>query len=262
MKKLLLTALILSSAALICANDTFNLLETSYTLTQNIADKLIRGDITYVRIRSKRALTWHSSVQKMINEAKKYRSNTLRLSEMNNLCEMISAEFSAEYEGTDKNLPDIAQKCIEPSINRGDLLWAMVLTISLDNYIEKYVIRNISDSEGIQEEMKNIKNTMRNTCQERFNDDILKKMADDYKKLFPKKTLLFDFAPPSNFKECTELVRENLKAYQNLDKYSAVAEFADWGQNMLNFLIFSHEPMFIKEFEERLAAYKKNFKTK
>lgn len=262
MKKLFLSTLLLSVTAILFADDSFALLETSYTLTQNIAKRLINRDNVYVRVRSKRELTWHSSIHKMLDEAKQFRSNANRLSEMNKLCEMISAEFSAEYEGTDKNLPDIAQKSIEPAINRNDLLWAMVLTINLNNYVDRYILKNISDNKSIQEEMNNIKNTMKNTCQERFNNDELKKLADDFKKLFPDKKILFDYAPPSNFNECADLVSKNLQAYQNLDKYSAVAEFADWGRNMLDFLILSYDPMFIKEFEERLSTYKKNFKTK
>lgn len=254
--------MLLSATALLFAEDSFSLLEGPYTMTQNIAYKLIAKNNVYVRLPSKRELTWHVSIRNMLNEAKKFRSNTVRLNEMNKLCEMISAEFNAEYEGTDKNLPDIAKNCIEPAIGRSDLMWAMVLTVNLNNYVERYVLKNISDNEAIKEEMNNINNVMKNACQDRFNNDDLKKLADDFKKLFPDKKLIFDYAPPSNFNECADLINKNLQAYQNLDKYSAVAEFADWGQNMLDFLILSYEPMFIKEFEERLAAYKKNFKTK
>ena len=262
MKKIFVSALLAAVPLSFFAEDTFYMLEAPYTITQNIAHKLISTENVYVRVRNKRELTWHSNIRKIIEEAKKFRSNTLRLSEMNSLCEMISAEFAAEYEGIDSSLPDIAKKCIEPALSRDDLLWAMVLTVNLDNYIEKYVLKNISDNEDIKEELDSIKNTMKDKCIERFEDDVLKKLIEDYKKLFPDRKLLFEHTPPANFKECCKLVSNCLVAYDNLDKYSAVAEFADWGENMLNFMLLAYEPMFIKEYEERYAAYRKNFKVK
>lgn len=262
MKKFFMTVLFATMPLIFFAEDVFHLVEAPYTITQKLAYKLLQQDNVYVRLRGKRALTWHSDIRKILDEAKKFRSNTLRLAEMNNLCEMISAEFAAEYEAIDSTLPEIAKKCIEPALNREDLLWAMVLTVNLYNYLERYVIKNISENEAIKEEAENIKNTMKDKCVERFEDDTLKKFVEDYKKLFPGKNLLFEHTPPSNFKDCVQLVKASLAAYDNLDKYSAVAEFADWGENMLNLLILAHEPMLVKEYEERYAAYRKNFKVK
>ena len=262
MKKFFMTVLLAAMPLIFFADDTFYLVEAPYTITQKIASKLLQQENVYVRIRGKRALTWHNDIRTIIDEAKKFRSNTSRLSEMNNLCVMLSAEFAAEYEAIDSSLPEIAKKCIEPALGREDLLWAMVLTINLDNYLEKYVLKNISENEPIKEEAENIKNVMKDKCVERFDDDTLKKFVEDYKKLFPERKLLFEHTPPSNFKDCMILVYSALNAYDNLDKYSAVAEFADWGENMLNFLIMAHEPMLIKEYEMRYTAYRNNFKVK
>lgn len=244
------------------AEDTFSIIEKPYSITQNIAMRIIQTENVYVRAPRKRALTWHSSIRSLLDEAKKYRSNALRLDEMNILCEMLSAEFAAEYEGLDKTLPDMSDKAITPALSRNDLLWGIVLSINLNNYAEKYILKNLSDTETIQEELNNIKKNIVDKCKERYEDDTLQKFVEEYKKLFPGKKLLFDHTPPVNIQDCLKLVKNNFEAYNNLDKYSAVAEFADWGENMLNFLILSYDPIFVKEYEDRLASYKKNFKIK
>ncbi len=262
MKKLLLCSLLFGIPFIFHADDTFSIIEKPYSITQNIASRIIQDDNVYVRVPRKRALTWHSSIISLLNEAKKYRSNALRISEMNTLCEMISAEFAAEYEDLDKNLPDISSKTITPALSRDDLVWGITLSINLNNYAEKYILKNLSDTETIQEELNNIKKNMVDECKKRYEDDTLQKLVEEYKKIFPRKKLLFDHTPPVNFRDCINLVKNNFEAYNNLDKYSAVAEFADWGENMLNFLILSYDPIFVKEYEDRFAAYKKNFKIK
>ena len=232
----------------------------SFYSTQRIALTLMSKDEVFAVKRKK--LEWRKNIQSDLEKAKLYKYNSDRLDMLEHFLSAVSEQISDDFEEFDAAIDEINTKAIEPAVNRNDLIWAIAIAHRLNNLCKGFVFKQLSDTEAVKEELNNALVAIKEKVRERYEDDVLKKLVSDYKKLFPNRSLLIDRTLPSNFDACIKLQHECLAAYLNLNKYSASAEFEEWGANMLNFLLLEYDVVFIKEFETRLKNYTANFKTK
>ena len=211
---------------------------------------------------SSKKVTWRNNIKTDLEKAKLYKYNSDRVDMLDDYLFAISEQSSTEWEDFDSAIDEINTKSIEPAVNRNDLIWAIAMAYRLNNFCKGFIYKKLSDTDAVKEELATVLDSIKEKVRERYEDDVLKKLTAEYKKLFPNRRLLIDQSLPSNFNACVKLQNECLAAYLNLNKYSAAAEFEEWGANMLNFLLLEYDVLFIKEFETRLKNYTANFKIK
>lgn len=260
--KMMILAIVSLSAFELCGDYTFKDCVVPYFATQRIAITLCGKEQVFSSNKKKRKIEWRKNIEDDLKEAKLHKYNSDRLDMLDDFINSISDQYYGDPDEFDRAVEEVSSKCLEPAANRNDLIWAMAIAVRLNIFCIKHVIPHISDSDLIKEELDNAFNGVKDKIRERYEDATLRGLVSEYKKLFPKKNLLFEQTLPSNFDDCVKLHEKCLNAYMNLDKYSASAEFSEWGENMLNFLILSYDVLFIKEFEERMKSYKNNFQSK
>lgn len=262
MKKTLIFTLISALAAMLYASDSYESLLVPFHNTQSIAMLLSGEKEVFAKVPRVTALQWHPNTQKIFIAANSSRFNSTRLVEVHRLRHFLSDAYSNEYEDFENFLANINTQSIEPAISRNDFFWATAIYIRMNKYVKQFIIRNLSDPEKTNEALNNITKNLQEKINERFSDDNLKKLVENYTALFPQSQPLFLQAPPASAKDCQDLYMNCMKSYFELDKYSSVAEFEKWGKNMLDVILFCGDDFLIKEFEKRISNYRKTFKTK
>lgn len=206
---------------------------------------------------------WKKEVQKVYDSAKKKPVNEEQVEAMGQVIENISSQKVHSYAEIDRFIEDILNASM---LDEKELLFPIAMLRQVETFLNaiKYGPAKEAKASAL-EELKNVQSDVTKKVKERFEDDDLKELVEEYLALFPdEKNNLFIMNGPgsvNNFNECVELAKKSLQAFWQLDKVSAIANFREWGRNMLNYLLLDNNEFMVEEFKAQLKAYKKVFKT-
>lgn len=271
MKKSLKTAV--TMLALLCCTTGFTQKKErfgeqmkAYSETQKIAEYFVSGNRMLLNKRDE--IVWHPDVDKLYRSAKEKTINGDRINMMAGFHRTIELQKLNNFE----QLASFINRDFFESLisNKQQLLFLIALCKQIA--ICPQITKNTGSDqrEAITEARENLRtfenDILLEAVQERFADDELKGLTEDYLKLFPdaKNELLFCKGKTyvNNMKECTDLFNSCMKAYWKLDQCSALADFKNWGKHMLNYLLLDYHPVMVEEFKTQLKNYKDSFKTK
>lgn len=207
---------------------------------------------------------WKKEVQDVYDSAKKKPVNEEQVEAMGQVIENISSQKVHRYAEIDRFIEDILNAAM---LDEKELLFPIAMLQQVETFLNA-----IKDGGAAKEakasaleELKNVQKDVTAKVKERFEDDNLKELVEEYLALFPEeKNNLFIMNGPgsvNSFDECVELAKKSLQAFWQLDKVSAIANFREWGRNMLNYLLLDNNEFMVEEFKAQLKAYKKVFKT-
>lgn len=210
-------------------------------------------------------LKWNETINNHIENAKKNRINTKRIDILNRIVKEINEQAGNNFEDIDTAMENIMNFSME---NEKDLFYPVATYNILEYFLDKHK-KMFQDDESKQKSRKRAKINLKEfedkiieEIKKRYEDDELKILVEEYSKVFPKKDLMINTAPPEKFKDVNEIFKKAVKSFWELDKYSAISEFELWGKNMLNVLIFDSEPMMVDEFKRQFNNYRKIFNVK
>ena len=238
----------------------------NYSETQKIAEFFVCGKRMLLNKRDD--IVWHSDVDKLYQTAKDKTINGDRIAMMTNLHNILGPQKYNNFEQLDRFInDDFFDSLIS---NKQQLIFAIAICKQVAIFPQITNNASAKQREAITKARQNLhtfeNESLLQTVQERFSDDELKGLTEDYLKLFPdaKHELFFYKGKNSvnNMKECTDLFQACMAAYWSLDKCSSLADFKNWGKHMLNYLLLDYHPVMVEEFKTQLKNHKESFKVK
>lgn len=255
------TAAALALTFLFCCNaaakeEEFAKKITAYSETRKIAGLLLKEN----QIKNG---AWKKEVQDVYDSAKTKPVNEEQVEAMGKVINNISDQKQHRYEEIDRFMEDILNASM---LDEKELLFSIAMLRQVETFLATIKRADAQEAKkSALEELKNVQSDVTEKVKERFEDDNLKELVEEYLALFPEeKNNLFIMNGPgsvNNFNECVELAKKSLQAFWQLDKVSAIANFREWGRNMLNYLLLDNNEFMVEEFKAQLKAYKKVFKT-
>lgn len=208
-------------------------------------------------------LSWSDFLHDFIKKAQTDNINSTRIDLLGKVLEKLNQSAKVKFENFDESVNEIMDIDLE---NNNDIIFVIAICIRLERFMDNSRDMFSSAALGarrkarahLEDHRKKIVEVLRN----RYQDQDLRALADDFLKLFPDSELLINRTPPANFSDCRTLSKEAASSFWMLDQYSAAAEFSAWGKNMLDYLLLDGNPMLIEEFKRQMKNYKNAFSTK
>lgn len=261
-------AILLLTGSVMRAESDFDKHIQAFAASQRLAEflqhgsQLLIGSVPTEEF-PKGKLAWNDFLHDFIRKAQTDNINSSRIDLLSKMLEKLNQSAKNKFENFDECVSEIIDIDLE---NNHDIIFVIAMCIRLERFMENS--RDMFSSAALEarrkarshleDARKKIVEALRN----RYQDQDLRALANDFLKLFPDRELLINRTPPANFSDCRTLSRAAASSFWQLDQYSALAEFADWGQNMLDYLVLDGNPMLIEEFNRRMKDYKNAFSGK
>lgn len=244
-------------------NENFGARMKAYSNTQKVAELFVSGK----KMISEKG-SWESEVEKLYDTAREKKINEKRVIALAKMSDTISTQYMNGHKQFDRFVEDIL---IAADFSEQQLVFAIATCRQLETFLKKTRRFDKEDykdvkKDALEELIGFEKETILPKVKARFEDEELRGLVEDYVKLFPDakgKLLFYNGAGSINkFDECCELFTKSMKAFRELDKCSALADFRTWGMHMLNYLLLDFEPSMAEEFKAQLDNYKNSFEVK
>ena len=253
----------LPSAAL--ADDEFDRAMVSYSASQKIASQMAKKKnilkVSRQSTSSKSQFDWSDYLQDDFRDASKNRINADRIKMLGEMISQLNSQIKNGFEEFDNTVSDIMK---EAFTYEDDLVYPIAICVGLRAFMSHHKTMFKRNSVSVRkvaiENLESCEKEIIEKIQKRFEDEDLKELVAEYKKLYPNEELLFSSTAPAQFAKVLELFEQCMKSFRNLNRNSAIAEFRLWGRDMLNVLILSNNPVLIKEFKLQLDNHKKVFR--
>ena len=247
------------------ADNEFDRAMLSYSASQKVALKMTKKkDVFKFGEKSasfrKGKLSWSDHLNNDIEAASRHRINDARNKMLGDMIMRLNTQVNNNVGELDNAILDIMQEVLA---QEEDLVYQIAICASLRSFVtnnKNLFKRNDAVRLAAFENLDDAEKTIIENIQKRFEDEDLKELVNEYKKLYPDEELTFSSTAPAHFTKVMELFNQNIKSFENLNRNSAIAEFRLWGKDMLNVLILNNNPVLVKEFKLQLNNHKKAFR--
>lgn len=258
----ILLAVLLGGTSVRAADADFGKQMSAFSDSQQILQYFVSGKKMIDQ--NKLKAFWEPEIKKLYDSARVKPINQARTTAFAKMLETIEKQRYDEYQNFHRFIDDILNTAVSDDV---DILCSIAVCWQLEIFLTKHKFdRDATDA--IRESLKILTEftgeTLLSKVKERFEDDELKALVEDFEKLFPDTKTKLKFNSGSgcvnNIRECRELFDDAMKAYWNLNKCSALANFREWGTHMLNYLLLDRNPVMIDEFKKQMSNYRRTFK--
>ena len=206
---------------------------------------------------------WNVEIEELIGLAKKNKINSMRIDIINFILKNIvgQAEAAKNFEDMEEVVDNVSNMAFR---NSEDLIYAITAFNIMDYFLSEHKGMFTGESgrkyrKRAKANLKDSEDKLVDMVKTRYEDENLKKLVAEYKKLFPAEKLDFEQNPPTNIKEVNALFDKCLDSFFRLDKVSSMTDFKSWGYYMLTLLILDSNSLLVDEFNQQLKNYRNTF---